>query len=116
VHKTTNKEVDYFEARVKHWLHVLSLGDWKVEVYAEKLEDMSACAEMWHAAHGAHIKLNAEFIYQPSKRFLDRLALHEVGHILLCDLKKLINDRVVTDAMAETAEHAVIRRLENALK
>jgi hypothetical protein len=116
MYKTTRKDEDYFRSRVKHWLIQLSLGDWKVEVYRKKLIDMSAGCEMWHDAHGAHIQLNEEFPYQPEKRWLDRLALHEVCHVLLCDLKKLINARVVTDAMADTAEHAVIRRLENALK
>jgi hypothetical protein len=114
-HKTTAKEEIYFESRVRHWLRVLSLGDWKVEVYREKMEESAIC-EMWLNAHGAHIKLKDAFVYRPSKLFLDRLALHEVGHILLCDLKRLIKDRCVTEEMAETAEHAVIRRLESALK
>lgn len=115
-YKTTRKDEEHFEARVRHWVRELHLGDWKIEVYRKKLEDMSACCEMWHDAHGAHIMLNTEFKYQPTKPWLDRLALHEVGHVLLCDLKRLINCRMVTDSMAETAEHAIIRRLETALK
>ena len=114
-HKTTRKDEDYFEARVHHWLRVLGLGDWMVEVYRSKLTDMSAACELWHDAHGAHIMLNEELKYQPPKRWLNRLALHEVGHVLLCDLKRLTKDRCVTDSMIDTAEHAVIRRLENAL-
>lgn len=115
-YKTTSKDETYFESRVRHWLDVLSLGDWKVEVYRKKLTDMSAGCELWHNAHGAHIMLNEELAYEPERCWLDRLALHEVGHVLLCDLKRLIHDRYVTESMAETAEHAVIRRLENALK
>lgn len=115
-HKTTRAEEAFFEKRVRHWLKVLSLGDWKVEVYIKKLEDMSAACELWHNAHGAHITINETFHHQPAKAWMDRLALHEVCHVLLCDLKRLINDRSVNDAMSETAEHAVIRRLENALK
>lgn len=114
-YKTTRQDEDYFEARVKHWLKVLSLGDWKVEVYRKLLTDMSAACEMWHDAHGAHIMLNSELAYRPLRPWLDRLALHEVGHVLLCDLKRLIKDRVVTDNMIDTAEHAVIRRLESFL-
>jgi hypothetical protein len=113
-HKTTAKELAYYESRVFHWQRVLSLGDWKVEVFDGTIEESATC-EMWHNAHGAHIRLSNRFHYAPSKRFLDTLALHEVCHVLLCDMKRLINDRVCTDAMAETAEHAVIRRLENAL-
>jgi hypothetical protein len=115
-HKTTRREEEYFESRVRHWLKVLSLGDWKVEVYRKKLVDMSACCEIWRDAQGAHIMVNEEFPYQPSKPFLDRLALHEVGHCLLYNLKRLVYDRVVSDSMVDTAEHAIIRRLENALK
>lgn len=115
-YKTTRKDEDYFEERVRHWLAVLSLGDWRVDVYRKKLVDMSACCELWHNSHGAHITINEEFDHQPTRPWMDKLALHEVGHVLLCDLKRLINDRSVNDNMADTAEHAVIRRLENALK
>lgn len=113
-HKTTRRELDYFESRVNHWLRALHLGDWKVECFTAKIDESASC-EMWHNAHGAHIRLSDALHYGPSKQWLDRLALHEVGHILLCDLKRLIFERSVSDAQAETAEHAVIRRLENAL-
>ena len=114
-HKTTKRELAYFESRVRHWVRALHLGDWKVECWTEKIEESATC-EMWNNAHGAHIRLNAEFKYPPSKAWLDRLALHEVAHILLCDMKRLIFERSVSDAQAETAEHAVIRRLETALR
>ena len=115
-YKTTKKDVAYFEARVHHWVRVLHLGDWKVEVFDSDTGEDSAQCEMWHDAHGAHIKLRRQFAYRPTKPWLNKLALHEVCHVLLCDLKRLIKDRVVTDNMADTAEHAVIRRLENALR
>lgn len=113
-YKTTAADLAYYERRVQHWLRVLSLGDWKVEVFRGSIDESATC-EMWHNAHGAHIRLSNRFHYQPSKAFLNKLALHEVGHILLCDLKRLINERTATEAQSETAEHAVIRRLENAL-
>lgn len=114
-YKTTQADIRYYRKRVQHWMKRLSLGDWKVEVYLDDTGEDSARVEMWHNAHGAHIRLNEKLASKPHPYFLDSLALHEVSHILLCDLKRLINDRVCTDAMAETAEHAVIRRLENAL-
>lgn len=115
-HKLTAKEVNYFVERVRHWVKVLSLGDWKIEAYSKKLTDMSAACETWRNARGAHIMINEELDYPPARKWLDRIALHEVGHVLLYDMKELINCRVVTDGMIETAEHSVIRRLENALK
>ncbi len=114
-YKTSAADEAHFEARVRYWLKVLSLGDWKVEVFRADTGEDSAHAEMWHDAHGAFIKLSELLKYKPTKRWLNALALHEVAHILLCDLKRLIKDRVVTDNMADTAEHAIIRRLENAL-
>ena len=113
-HRTTKRELEYFESRVFHWVRTLHLGDWKVEVFTDKIEESATC-EMWHNAHGAHIRLTDSMKYPPSKKWLDRLALHEVAHILLCDLKRLIFERSVSDAQAETAEHAVIRRLEVAM-
>ena len=114
-YKTTTKELAYYEARVHHWQRVLSLGDWKIEVFDATIDESATC-EMWHNARGAHIRLSNRFHYAPPKQFLDTLALHEVCHVLLCDLKRLIFERSVSDAQAETAEHAVIRRLESALR
>lgn len=91
-----------------------NLGDWKIEVYREAI-DNSAEVHLWHNDHGAHVKLNKEFAYKPERIWLDRLALHEVCHILLCDLSRLTKDRYTTPDAIETAEHAVVRRLENAL-
>lgn len=113
-YKTSAKELAYFEGRVRHWVRALHLGDWKVEVFFGTIEESATC-EMWHNAHGAHIRLSNRFNYAPGKEWLDRLALHEVCHVMLCDLKRLINERTTTDAQSETAEHAVIRRLENLL-
>jgi len=115
MYKTTRRDEDYFASRIRHWIARLSLGDWKIEIYRKKLTEMSAACEMWRDAHGAHIMLNSELDYAPGKRWLDRLALHEVGHVLLYDFKQLINNRVVTESMTDTTEHAMIRRLENAL-
>lgn len=114
-YKTTSSDVNYFRERALHWVKMLSLGDWKIEVYAGETAENSATCELWHDAHGAHIKLKRLFDYKPEKRWLDRLALHEVCHVLLCDLRRLVKDRCVTDAQIDTAEHAVIRRLENLL-
>src|SRR3990167_10692126 len=116
-HKVTRSEETYFIARVQHWADFFYLGDWRIEAYTStQVTENSAECEIWHNAHGAHILLRKTFDRgAPSKAFLNQLALHEVCHVLLCDLKRLIADRCFTDAQAETAEHAVIRRLEKVL-
>lgn len=114
-YKTTQHDVKYFAARVRHWQKALSLGDWKIEAYIGDCGENSAQAELWHNEHGAHIKLRETFSYKPGREFLNCLALHEVSHLLLCDLKRLIFERGSTEAQANTAEHAIIRRLENLL-
>jgi hypothetical protein len=114
-HRTTAAEERYFVQRVRHWAEFLSLGDWRISVYAADTGEDSGHCELWRDSHGAHIKINKRFPTKPSRVFLDKLALHEVAHVLLADLKKLINERCVTDILADTVEHAVIRRLENAL-
>ena len=114
-HKTTRAEERYFEARVKHWQKALGLLDWRVNAYMQKLDDRAAECEQWFEAHGAHIRLNTEQEHRPSKQHLDRVALHEVCHLLLSDMKGLIYSRTVTENQANTIEHGIIRRLENAL-
>lgn len=46
---------------------------------------------------------------------LDYVAHHEVLHLLLADLVHVGNQRQSTQADFTTAQHAIIRRLENAI-
>lgn len=115
-HKTTPKEIAYFCQRARYWIKFLGLADWRVDVYAEKLDDMSACAEMWWDSHAAHIKINTELgRYTPSRKWLNKTALHEVLHILLCDSSELCKTRFCSKEQVSKVEHMLIRRLETAL-
>lgn len=115
-HKTTAKEIAYFCQRVRYWIKFLWLSDWRVDVYAEKLEGMSAGVELWWDSHAAHVKINTKLgRYTPSKSWLNKVALHEVLHILLCDFSELCKTRFVSKEQVSKIEHMLIRRLETAL-
>jgi hypothetical protein len=114
-YKVTAKDVAYFRQRCRHWLKVLSLGDWRVDIYSEKLEGMSAGVELWWDSHAAHIKLNSVLGNQPDRAFLDRVALHESIHVLLSDYSELCKRRFTSEHEVSKIEHILIRRLETAL-
>ncbi len=114
-HKTDKRDIDYFESRVKVWQKCFGLQDWNISAFIGDTGENMATADMWHDAHGAQIKLALAFKYRPERKWLDRLAMHEVAHVMLCDLVRLTRMRSVSEWQIEAAEHAIIRRLENLL-
>ncbi len=114
-HKISEAEERYFISRVRHWQKHLSLGDWLIEAYKGETDggNNGEC-ELWRESKGAHIRIKDSMVYRPTKRWIDRLALHEVCHVLLADLQELVDQRSVTDYQKECAIHTIIRRLETA--
>jgi hypothetical protein len=114
-YKTTRKDYKYFSERVKYWQEKFNLGDWRIELCLEELEDVMAECQMWYDSHGAHVRMNTNFPNPIDRQYINKLALHEVCHILLADFRRLANERIVTNEMLTLTEHAIVRRLETLL-
>lgn len=113
-HEVMPKEYAYFDERCSHWAKVLGLGDWVIDTGLRKL-DCPAAVELRQDSHLATIHLNEVQEHQPSEAYLNRVALHECLHVVLCDLVTLTKARTVLADDIEWVQHAIIRRLENAL-
>lgn len=114
-HQVTPAEFAYFERRCRHWIGVLGLKDWIIDARLGPL-DCPVAVELMQDSHSATIHLNERQQHPPRKLYLDRVALHECLHIVLCDLVTLAKARTVIANDIEWVQHAIIRRLENALR
>ena len=118
-------KIDELRSWVEYWIRYLGLSDWAISVTEESLpardETVVSRAFMNWTQRAAKITLNSAY-RQSSENTgpmdsVERVALHEVLHILLCDLVNTCADQ--RDAycnVADSAEHAVIRRLMTVLK
>lgn len=115
-------DFEQFKVAAEYWIERLGLTDWAIDVVFEPLGDddgdiRARCRTNW-TQRSARLILNSA--YQPprgqnlviSDWNPERTALHEVLHLLLCDLINVVADQ--RDAYCNTAdgaEHAVLRRL-----
>lgn len=109
-HKISAKEAKYFKQKVLYWQNFFGLKDWLIAAYPSPLKGISGAAKMWPENRGAHIMINETLPHQPTMEWINRLALHEVCHVMLADMRF-----AGTKKEMNKAEHSVIRRLENAL-
>lgn len=111
------KEYEVFKKECRHWIERFGLTDWKVYYTFEELDDALAGCSRDYEGRVATLTLNP---FQENLKRRDvnvkASAKHEVMHILLAELRWMSHSRVLTDQAWMAAEHAVIRRLEDALK
>ncbi len=115
---TSATHFKYFEKRVKHWVKELGLTSYEIAVSHENLkdqEDALACIRANYMGKAAHILLNKDWGDDDiTNKILDRTAYHEVLHLLLFPLIAYVEKRFdVSSFDVNSAEHEVVRRLEN---
>lgn len=109
-----------FQPAVRYWLGALGLLDWNVSIEFAPLgrDDRSVqarCTTNW-TQHSARIVFNTDFTPEVDgfggEHDMERLALHEVMHIVLCDLVNVVaQERDAYTDKSDAAEHAALRRL-----
>ena len=113
--KTTARDFVVFKSACEEWLDYFSLREWRV-FYEHGDSDSFAWCSSDHDGRCATLGLSTNWKHvQPTAVSVRRSALHEVLHLLICDISYLVNSRVCTDAILETAQHAIIRRLEHVI-
>lgn len=120
---TSKKDFKYFCAQVKYYVREFGLGDYEINFdhkdFADEGEPLCnsiAGVRENSSSKAATFLLNKDWSdnESPNEANLKRCAIHEVGHLLLCDYYFCaINRFGVTPDQITTIEHAVIRRLEN---
>ena len=112
--KTTLKEFRAFKSEVIRLVRLLGLEGWDVVVELDETMGGGKDVEFAHVvtdfeAKSARVRLNRHKHYEAG---MERLAKHEVTHILTAELRGLAEQRFVTEREISTADEAVANRLE----
>lgn len=115
--KTTAEHFGWFKDAVNRWQKELGLTDWNIQLRHEALESALATTYANNAGAVATIALNTSWneLDIPTKERIERVALHEVIHVLLSDLSYLAECRYTSKEEIDVAEHKTVRRLEQVL-
>jgi len=116
LHDVTVEEYDYFKSRCKYYAKEFSLKDWD---FYFCLEDLSAEAELanisWcFTGHSCRITLSTKMpAYDDYPYELDRIARHEIIHLLLARMQEYAQRRNVIQEDVEEAIESLVRMIEN---
>lgn len=111
--KTTKQHFETYQTRCDFWLQMFGLRKW--ELYFEHKNEPSKLA--WtkadHGAKIATIGLATDWgDLKPDDYQIDRVAKHEMLHILLNPLYTLAVDRFVNSNQINDAEEEIVMMLE----
>lgn len=113
----TEEEFKKFKEVVYKWANIMGLRSWKLDVTLEEVdEDAYAFANFSAADKHVVITLNSklsEYSYQ--MRDFEMTAFHEVMEVFLYPLVAAATNRFSTMDAIVTANHTIIRTLENTL-
>ena len=119
---TSKKDFEYYCKRVRYWIDQFGLFEFEIDFVHRFLgdepgflNDYTAGIRLSAAGRCATFYLNKDWgLDKISNLALNRVAIHEVGHLLLCEYYHQATNRFgVTVSGLEVTEHAIIRRLEN---
>lgn len=116
--RTTKADFQLFQRSCEKYLSTLGMAEWSV------FYDHTDCGDTYAQTHWklsggvATIVLNTQWdeLRPKSDVEIERLALHEVLHILLAPLIAEAEDRWANQDAIEIAEHAIVRKLEKLVK
>lgn len=115
--QTTKEDFDTFCGYCKKFVNEFGLTDWKVYFVHEPFDAMAEC-RTHDISKFCIIALSSDWGNQEvTQEGLERVAYHEVIHLLLADIDSLAlradMSRTSREIELSRAYHAVIRRMEN---
>lgn len=113
--KTTKKDFEKFEQYCNVWCDKLGVKSWSRYYAHEQCDDVYA-KTLWNSEGRVSTTILNTYWDDLRKKTddeINRLALHETLHLLLADLTAQAFSRYTTVDAINTAEHAIIRQLEN---
>ncbi len=115
--KTTNKDFELFKQYAAEYISKLGLVEWSVHLYHGELDGVYALTNMNSSGMVATITLSKYWddLREKSEAQIQRLALHEVLHLVMNPLLSEAKERYTTPYQLEGIEHSIIRRLENTI-
>ena len=117
-YEVSEKNFEMFVALCKFWQHHFGLFDFHIHYYYEKLDDAGDMARARADAEDrtVAIGLNNKWLVPVTDEEIQRVALHEMMHVLLADLSEAAEQRTISERELKIANEAVVLRLERILK
>ena len=118
--KTSKKHFQYFEKRVRHWIKILNLNNYDLDIVHDFIDidrwPLAGGCSRNKGARNATIWLGKDWRDQPiNNKALNSVALHECLELLLFDLVEMISTRFMDAANIEPERHNIIQTLIKAL-
>jgi len=113
--RTTKKDFYLFKRCCVEWVCKLGIKEWSIHYSQEDLPNEYAITR-WDLSGGvATIVLGVYWddLRPKTNETINRLALHEVLHLLVAPLTNQAFERFTTEETMNAVEHQLIRRLEN---
>ena len=107
----TDEQNKEFDAAILEWQKTLNLMDWRVERGSGLAKGAMASVVTNYDARLACYR-TGNWGEPPTSESIRATALHEMLHVLLCDLLTIAGK---ADGLAESAEHRVVNTLEKLL-
>jgi len=111
--KLTDKQIEFFRRSLLRWQQLLGLSDWEIRLVCKPYKDHMAETISRCENRIADVHLNSTWIIEPTASNIERVAAHEVFHVLVADLAYISQMRYTTEESALQAEEALVVRLEN---
>ena len=112
--KTTDLEFELFKKYFNIWIEKFGLKNWQfVFEIGDVSNGMISEAEWVYSNKLAIIILNKEHQISFNDDVLDRVAFHEISHVLLSGYQYLMENNLTKEEFRDPVDHDVIRTLEN---
>lgn len=116
--KITDKQFAFFKKSCSKYIELYGLMDWEIYLSKRKLENKNAETTFGVDARKADISFCDEWkdeYVRLSDDVIERVAHHEVLHIVLASLSIMVNEeKFISNDERNSTEHGIIMRLLNA--
>jgi len=110
--KYTKKDFKLFKSRCKHWIKHFGISEYEIDFKHHDIDTAARCTYDVRAKLACFqlaLECNGDFCLQTD---MDKLALHEVIHLLLAELGYAIHTtKDYMSDLAISAEHSVVQRI-----
>ena len=112
-YKTTKKDFGVFKTECRKWVKYFGLFDWEVSYSNVNLDGCRGSCNIDLGARLCTISLGKKWDYKPKKSEIRCTAFHEVCELITGPLCVWAENRFPTQTAIDSANHYIIRILEN---
>jgi len=116
--ETTKKHLEIFENECNKWIDKLSVTDWDIRICGLGKMDSLAKTQLGLRGRTASVWLNEEYDEINDfngKGYLQKIAKHEIIHVLIGRLTCLSDEKYITDDERYESVEELVVRLEKLL-